>query len=269
MTSQSGIRRAPLVSVILTTRDRPRFLPLALACYQHQTYQPRELIVVDDGEAFPADTEVVASVGGRLIHVDPGTSIGTKLNRGASAARGTLCQKMDDDDWYAPRFVETMVSALLHNQVVVCQPTVALIMPFLYFELARWEVRQSIDNNMPGATLLFDRADWEERPFRSLFNNEDVWFVLDQVRAGRMLLPVRGIETFLAVRHRGSQHQREHTWVQWGVQTIEDYLQDRPLHDRSPETLLPDWAIRAYQELRQELVSESEGPTEPGQPVGM
>src|SRR4051794_33498707 len=90
----------PLISVIITTRDRPYLLPVALTCYQHQTYPRRELIVVDDGEEFPADAARVAAVGGRLIRVEPGTPLGTKLNAGVEAADGRFCQKMDDDDWY-------------------------------------------------------------------------------------------------------------------------------------------------------------------------
>src|SRR2546423_12785563 len=112
--------RAPFVSVVLTTRDRPRLLSIALACYKHQTYPKRELIVVDDGALFPADARAVAAVGGTLIRTEPGTPLGAKLNRGVSAARGPLCQKMDDDDWYAPRFLETMVSALRDNARLVC-----------------------------------------------------------------------------------------------------------------------------------------------------
>lgn len=256
MASRSSVKQFPLVSVILTTRDRPRFLSLALACYQHQTYPKRELVVVDDGDAFPASAEAVAAVGGHLMRVEPGTPLGTKLNHGVSAARGTLCQKMDDDDWYAPRFLETMVSTLLDNQAVVCQPVVACLMGFLLFDLARWEIRESIERNIPGATLLFDRAGWEERPFRALPSNEDVWFLLDQVRSGRKLLPVRAIETFLAVRHQGSQQERNHAWTNWGRQSLEDYLRDRPLYERRPETLLPDWALKAYRELHQELISD-------------
>src|SRR5262249_4001230 len=74
------VRDAPLVSVILTTRDRPRFLAVALACYRRQTYPHRELIVVDDGDDFPADEARIAAVGGRLLRVEPGTPLGAKLN---------------------------------------------------------------------------------------------------------------------------------------------------------------------------------------------
>ncbi len=100
------------------------------------------------------------------------------------SARGPLCQKMDDDDWYAPRFLETMIDSVVANRQQVCRPTLAFLMPFLFFDVARWEVRRSIDVNAPGATLLFAREDWEARPFRPVRFDEDVWYLLDQLRRG-------------------------------------------------------------------------------------
>src|SRR5581483_3748600 len=87
----------PLVSVVLTTRDRPHLLPIALRCYEHQTYSRRELIVVDDGALSPVNPAHLSSPQFRLIRVKPGTPLGIKLNYGVDAARGRLCMKMDDD----------------------------------------------------------------------------------------------------------------------------------------------------------------------------
>jgi glycosyltransferase involved in cell wall biosynthesis len=245
----------PLVSVILTTRDRPRLLSVALACYQHQTYPQRELVVVDDGIIFPADAALVEAAGGRLIRVDAGTPLGAKLNRGVSEARGYLCQKMDDDDWYGPLFLETMVSALLTRSEAVCTPALAFLMPFLFFDVARWKVRRSFDNNLPGATLLFAREDWQERPFRALRRDEDAWFLLDQVRSGLSACPVHGLETYLAVRHWGHALDRGHTWTrQWNGQLLEDHLRERPLYTKRPEALLPPWALAFYRDLRRDLL---------------
>ena len=245
--------RLPLVSMILTTRDRPRFLRIALACYAHQTYPARELIVVDDGDQAPADAGAITAVGGRLIRVEPGTRLGTKLNHGVSAARGALCQKMDDDDWYGPRFLETMMATRKEQQTDVCRPALSFLMPFLFFELAPWEIRSSIPNNIPGATLLFEHDDWERRPFRNLPRDEDVWFFLDQLRAGSITIPVRAVETYLAVRHHGAAGERSHTWThQPGGQTLEQYMHDRPLYERQPETILPEWALAAYREIQTE-----------------
>ena len=173
MPATAGALDRPLVSVVLTTRDRPRLLPVALAW---------------------------------------------------------LCQNMDDDDWYGPDFVRTMVDALLDSWRVACRPTVAFVAPFLFFDLARWEVRRSLDNNVPGATLLFRRDDWAERPFRALPGDEDFWFLRDQASLGASPLLVRGVESFVAIRHGGAAG-RGHTWVrQASGETLEAYLLQRPLH---------------------------------------
>jgi len=249
-----------LVSVVLTTRDRPRLLSVALACYQHQTYPRRELVVVDDGALFPADAAAVAAVGGRLIRLAPGTPLGIKLNRGLHAGQGCLCMKMDDDDWYAPTYLETMVSRLMARSTVVCRPTMAFLVGFLFFDVARWEVRWSMDRNVPGATLLFAREDWQIRPFRPLSQHEDMWFIMDQIRTGVTPLAVRAPETFLAVRHRGSMVDRGHTWThQRNGQQLEEYVRDRPFYEPGPEALLPPWALAVYRALHHELVTHGTG----------
>jgi glycosyltransferase involved in cell wall biosynthesis len=246
-----------LVSVILTTRDRPRFLSLALRFYREQTYPARELIVVDDGEQFPADAAAVEAVGGRLVRMPPATPLGTKLNAGVELARGQWCQKMDDDDCYAPRFLEKMMSSVVESQRVACCPVIAFLTPFLFFDLARWEIRQSEENNAPGATLLFTRHSWEERPFRPIFRDEDVWFLMDQLRCGANVILVRDTEAFTAIRHRDVASDRGHTWThQHDGRPLENSLDDRPLYDRKPEEFLPEFALEIYREFRKEMLSQ-------------
>ncbi len=255
MTHQAAPEEKPLVSVIVPTRDRPRLLTLALEYYRYQTYANRELIVVDDGDRYPADAAAIEALEGRLIRMPPGTPLGSKLNAGIEQARGLLCQKMDDDDWYAPTFLETMAAAVQASHHLVCRPTLAFLMPFLFFEVARWEIRQSHETNAPGATLMFTRDAWEERPFRPLFGDEDVWFLIDQTRWGARILPVKALELFLAVRHRGAVRDRGHAWThQHNGSTLEDELQRRPLHGSRPEELLPEFALQVYRDLRQELL---------------
>ena len=245
----------PLVSVIVATKDRPRFLSLALDCYRQQTYPCRELIVVDNGRVYPADVEAVHAVGGRLLRVDPATPLGTKLNLGIEQARGSWCQKMDDDDWYGPDFLMRMMDAVLHHRSVVCRPVVAFLSPFLFFDLPQWQIRRSTGNNLPGATLLCARDNCQHRPFRPLHRDEDIWFLKDQVGAGAVALPVFSLESYLAVRHTGVSGDRGHTWVhQSDGRTLEHFLDERPLY-RTPEELLPTWAVEAYERLGHRLDS--------------
>jgi hypothetical protein len=251
--------QTPLVSVILTTRDRPHLLPVALACYEHQAYPNRELIVVDDGDVFPVDPAALDPYGARLIRVDPGTPLGIKLNRGAGAARGLLCMKMDDDDWYGPAYLQTMMTKLQESQRVTCQPTVAFLMGFLFFELGSWELRESVGFNIPGATFLFSRDDWQAHPFRPISTDEDYWFLTDQIEAGGVGLPVEGKETYIAIRHQGHKATRGHTWThQLNGQTLEEYLKVRPIYSKAPEELLPPWAIEVYRRIHADLAQAAE-----------
>ncbi len=119
--------QTPLISVLIPTRDRPRLLGLALQYYNYQSYPNKEVIVIDDGELFPVDQAAVEAVGGRLIRVPTGTPTGTKLNAGAEQAKGTFCQRMDDDDYYAPEFMERMIAGALEHQEDVCLPTLSFL----------------------------------------------------------------------------------------------------------------------------------------------
>ena len=243
----------PRVSVILTTRDRPQFLPLALAGYRHQTYpaNDRELIVVDDGNRFPVSEPETQAAGGRLVRLPPGTPLGSKLNTGIEQARGQLIQKMDDDDWYGPAFLSAMTAALDDAWRVACRPTLFFLSPFLFFDLARWHIRRSVAGHLPGATLLFPRDLWQEQPFRPLPGDEDVWFLLDQARLGASAVTVDAIESFLAVRHSELSADRGHTWTHQGSGVaLDDYTLRLEPYGRSPEELLPAWALETYRAIR-------------------
>jgi hypothetical protein len=163
---------------------------------------------------------------------------------------------MDEDDWYAPHFMQTMMTAVQSARSEVCRPSFAILGQFLFFDVARSQIRRSRRQIAPGATLLFPREDWEHQPFRAVSRDEDVWFARDQQRAGAEIIAVDALESFLAVRHRGSEKDRGHTWTHQGNGGIlEDKLQNRPLHNHSPEDSPPEWALAVYHELHRDLSS--------------
>jgi glycosyltransferase involved in cell wall biosynthesis len=235
----------PLVSVVLTTHERPEFLPVALACHHHQTYPRKELIVVDDGAVHPVPRSDIGRAGGRLLYVPPGTPLGTKLNNGLGVASGEYCLKMDDDDWYAPEFLERMMAALRKRTRKVRCSVVAALSPFLFFDLARWQIRRSVDPGVSGATLVFRLEDWRAVPFRPISRLVDAGFIEDQTTAGAELLRVHALESFLQVRHR------DHIWKDEGDGfPFDEYLQALARYKQAPEALLPAWAKDQYARIR-------------------
>jgi hypothetical protein len=239
----------PLVSVIMTTADRPGLFEIALECYRRQTYPHRELIVVDNGTTFPADDGAIRALGGRLIRVPPKTPLGAELNCGVRAATGRLCQKWDDDDWYAPAFLETMVAAYLRHNAAVCRPTIAFHIRSIWFDLSRWRMVDLAGQDVSGGTLLFSAETWSEFPFREIKLGEDLWFLVDQVTAGASLAPVEDPDLHIYVRHQSIEGDRGHSWTHLHRgPKVETYL--RRIQQRGdPAAVFPAWALAAYSRL--------------------
>ena len=241
----------PLVSMILTTRDRPDFFPVALACCRHQTYAHRELIVIDDGDRYPVDAALIAAEGGRLVRTEPGTPIGSKLNAGIDVAGGYLCLVIDDDDWYGPGYIATMVARLLADWHEASRASMVGAAPYLILDLARWMIVQTIPRHVAGGSLGFRREDWAAAPFRPIGRSVDRHFLADQAGLGTRLLTVAAPEDFLGVRHRGVGNNRGHTWID-----ERGYIDRLPSWGRSPDDLLPSWAVAFYRRLSNEQRSE-------------
>src|SRR5262249_55794825 len=101
----------PLVSCIMPTYNRRRFIPQAIRNFLRQNYSNLELVIVDDGaesatDCMPADPCI------RYFHLDRKLTIGAKRNIACTHARGDLIAHWDDDDWYASSRIRTQVDAL-------------------------------------------------------------------------------------------------------------------------------------------------------------
>src|SRR2546425_871024 len=66
----------PLVWVIRAPRARPAFLHFPFPRPRRECSPRRDLRGVDEGARPPADPELVAAAGGRLVHTAPDTTIG-------------------------------------------------------------------------------------------------------------------------------------------------------------------------------------------------
>lgn len=176
---QVAAGEAPLVSCLMPTADRRRFVPRAIELFLRQDYAARELVIVDDGrdavgDLVPADPRI------RYVRAERSATLGAKRNLACSLARGELLLHWDDDDWAAPDRLTRQVGALLASGAEVCGLSVVR-----YFDPAArqaWEYRWT-DAARPwvgGNTLLYRRAAWERRPFPALNVGEDTRWVWAQ-----------------------------------------------------------------------------------------
>lgn len=106
-------RDEPLVSVVITTYDRPTYLPDAVETVAEQTYDSIELIVVDDASPTPA-SEVLSKDEYRfsefqIVRHDENEGPNAARNTGIAAANGQYIAFLDDDDRWVPEKIERQV----------------------------------------------------------------------------------------------------------------------------------------------------------------
>ena len=104
----------PMVSVILPTFNRPKFLEQAVSSVLCQSYQDFEIIVVNDaGEDVEEIVNRLNQNGNiRYLKHDQNKGLAAARNTGIRASHGKYIAYLDDDDWFYPGHLETLVQAL-------------------------------------------------------------------------------------------------------------------------------------------------------------
>jgi glycosyltransferase involved in cell wall biosynthesis len=106
----------PLVSVVLPTYDRAGTVPRAVETVVCQTYDPVELVVVDDCSPTPVnrtleDVETGSLAALRCLRHETNRGANAARNTGIEAAAGEYIAFLDDDDEWAPEKLARQVSA--------------------------------------------------------------------------------------------------------------------------------------------------------------
>ncbi|MCB8945700.1 MAG: glycosyltransferase [Ardenticatenaceae bacterium] len=185
---QAGQTSVPLVSCIMPTAGRRRFVPQAIAYFLQQDYPQRELIVLDDGADGVAD---LMPEDGRIRYQRLGSkqTVGAKRNLACQMARGELIAHWDDDDWYAPWRLAYQAAQLQAAQADVCG-----LDQVLYWNAPTrqaWLYRYPRQRRpwVAGNTLCYTRAFWQQNPFPTINIGEDTRFVFSQQAPQILALP--------------------------------------------------------------------------------
>ena len=107
---RATLRSAPLVSVVLPTRDRRDLLPRAIESVQQQSYGNWELLIVDDG-SVDRTAEFLAGVAGDRVRCfrHHGAGACAARNVALAQARGDLIAYLDDDNMMHPAWLKAVV----------------------------------------------------------------------------------------------------------------------------------------------------------------
>ncbi len=202
----------PLVSCIMPTHDRRRFVPRALRYFRRQTSPNLELLIVDDGtepveDLVPRDERI------HYIHLPRRASIGAKRNLACERAKGEFIVHWDDDDWYAPGWVEAQVEFLTRTGADAC----GLDRPYFYDPVRSRAFRYEYPRDAPpwvhGATLCYTRALWCRNPFPDTSQGEDTRFLWSPV--SKQVLAHEHTDKYVAYIHAGNVSPKLCSGARW------------------------------------------------------
>ncbi len=204
----AGSSDRPLVSCVMPTRDRRKFVPQAIAQFLAQDYPHRELIVIDDGrdpisDLLPGDPRI------RYHRLDTPSTVGAKRNLACQLARGSLIAHWDDDDWMADWRLSYQVGELQRSAADVCgldtlyffDPSVRRAWQYTYGRRSpRW---------LAGGTLCYATSYWSAHPFPEVSVGEDAHFIWSS-RGERIIgLPDSSFYAALVHPHNTSRKQTD------------------------------------------------------------
>jgi glycosyltransferase involved in cell wall biosynthesis len=115
MIEESGTTGA-LVSIVVCAYNNWPDLEMTIESALQQTYQPLEVIVVDNSSTDATANEVLKRFGGRIQYIrQPNKGDAGAYNTGYGIARGEYIQFVDGDDVLAPNKVQKQVGVFQTN----------------------------------------------------------------------------------------------------------------------------------------------------------
>jgi glycosyltransferase involved in cell wall biosynthesis len=184
----------PKVSIIIPVYNGADFLAEAISSALAQTYQPLEVIVVNDGSTDDgASARVARGFGGRIHYVEkPNGGVATALNRGIEEMTGDFFSWLSHDDLYVPTKVAVGVGALWrcpnpcrcvpYSDYAVFTGNSKKTTPVLLPQVQPADFRYFIttQNVLHGCTLLVPKAAFDEHggfnPALRTTQDYDLWF---------------------------------------------------------------------------------------------
>lgn len=156
----------------MPTGARPAFAKEAVARFLAQSWQEKELIIIDELNAPSFDTAPLA--GATIIYrKGRGATLGDKRNFAVMLAKGEVIIHWDDDDLSEPDRIDHQVEQLTGFDLTAYNE-----MPFLNVETGeRYEFRGAADYAI-GTSLCYWKSTWEKRQFASRNYAED-WAFAD------------------------------------------------------------------------------------------
>ncbi|WP_414462445.1 glycosyltransferase family 2 protein [Hyphomicrobium sp. DY-1] len=141
------------ISIITPTENREAFLPAIWDCVKSQSIQDFEWLIHDGSPQPSVALSAITDPRVRYIHSTQPMSLGAKRNVLVGSAVGDTIIHMDDDDYYAPEYIEAMLTLLVQSNADI----VKLYGFYLYHQASQRFAYWDLEHTFPFHYLLHPR----------------------------------------------------------------------------------------------------------------
>lgn len=117
----------PLVSVIITTFNREKYLNKAIESVFKQTYSNIEIIVVDDGSKNNYAESICNNYSNCIYLFKKNGGLSSARNYGINQSKGDFIAFLDDDDFWESSKIEKQLKILVDNNDIDCVHSAAAV----------------------------------------------------------------------------------------------------------------------------------------------
>lgn len=183
----------------MPTGNRQHWVKKAITCFLAQTYKNCELFILDDSDKQPQDClppRIFRAYDTQRLR------LGEKRNFINQLAKADVIIHWDDDDWSAPKRIESQVAFLLEKKV-----SVVGFHSLLYWSLPAMQGYEYTDPSIrplcPGSSLCYMKDYWRGHPFMNMKQiGEDSQFCLDARKTGQIV--TQDANGLLVARYHGA-----------------------------------------------------------------
>lgn len=197
-------KQAPLVSVVMPTYNRPKFVRHAFEMFKAQTYPCKELILIDDGN-IPAP--IIEAPNVKTIRIDQHITLGEKHNIGTAKAQGEYIVHWDDDDYFSPGRLGIQIEPIALGQCDFTGILMDYILTVPDCRFLRWKrgfPRGGEPVNFAGhdGTMAYHRKWWDMGArYAPIMVGEKVEFIHAAQLLGAKVQPLGNRGNFVYIRH--------------------------------------------------------------------
>jgi glycosyltransferase involved in cell wall biosynthesis len=234
------------VSVVTPTYNRRMFIPTLIDVYRAQNYpkEKMEWIIIDDGrdsvkDLFEEASNTIPNI--RYIRKDEKMRLGAKRNELNKEAKGSIIVAMDDDDYYPPDRVLSVVEAFKKN------PRVELAgsseMNLYYLDTKKiYTIGPYFDNHATNGTMAWRKSYAQKHKYDEFVTKAEEITFLDNFK--HPMIQLSPLSTILVICHTDntadkSELRDEHLSRIGSVQSkfkesvykLDDLVRDKKIRD--------------------------------------